>query len=39
MKNAKKTKDNVENILELKILNELSPYSFYIPSYQRGYKW
>jgi uncharacterized protein with ParB-like and HNH nuclease domain len=27
------------NILELKIINELNPFSFYIPSYQRGYKW
>lgn len=24
---------------ELKIINELSPYSFYIPAYQRRYKW
>jgi len=29
----------MDNILELKIINELSPYSFYIPAYQRGYKW
>lgn len=29
----------MENILELKIINELNQYSFYIPSYQRGYKW
>ena len=29
----------MENLLELKIINELSPFSFYIPSYQRGYKW
>jgi len=29
----------MENILELKTLNELNSYSFYIPSYQRGYKW
>lgn len=29
----------MENILELKTINELNPYSFYIPSYQRGYKW
>lgn len=27
------------NILELKTVNELSQYSFFIPSYQRGYKW
>lgn len=27
------------NLLELKIINELNPFSFYIPSYQRGYKW
>ncbi|SCX84392.1 DUF262 domain-containing protein [Flavobacterium caeni] len=29
----------MENILELKTINELSELSFYIPSYQRGYKW
>lgn len=29
----------MENILELKTLNELNAYSFFIPSYQRGYKW
>lgn len=29
----------MENILELKTLNELNQYSFFIPSYQRGYKW
>ncbi len=29
----------MENILELKTINELHQYSFYIPSYQRGYKW
>ena len=29
----------MENILELKTLNELNQYSFYIPSYQRGFKW
>lgn len=28
-----------ENFLELKTINELTPYSFYIPSYQRGYRW
>lgn len=27
------------NSIELKTLNELSPYSFYIPAYQRGYRW
>jgi uncharacterized protein with ParB-like and HNH nuclease domain len=29
----------MENILELKTINELQQYSFFIPSYQRGYKW
>lgn len=29
----------MENILELKIINELNEYLFFIPSYQRGYKW
>ena len=29
----------MENILELKTINELNEYFFYIPSYQRGYKW
>ena len=29
----------MEDILELKTINELQEYSFYIPSYQRGYKW
>jgi uncharacterized protein with ParB-like and HNH nuclease domain len=29
----------MENILELKTINELNQYSFFIPSYQRGYKW
>lgn len=29
----------MENILELKTINELQQYSFYIPSYQRGYRW
>ena len=29
----------MENILELKTLNELQQYKFYIPSYQRGYRW
>lgn len=27
------------NGIELKTLNELSKYSFFIPSYQRGYRW
>ena len=27
------------NSIELKTLNELSLYSFYIPAYQRGYRW
>lgn len=27
------------NSIELKALNELSQYSFYIPAYQRGYRW
>lgn len=27
------------NSIKLKSLNELSQYSFYIPSYQRGYRW
>jgi uncharacterized protein with ParB-like and HNH nuclease domain len=29
----------MENILELKTINELNNFSFFIPSYQRGYKW
>ncbi|HLO70064.1 MAG TPA: DUF262 domain-containing protein [Flavipsychrobacter sp.] len=29
----------MENILELKTVNDLSNFNFYIPSYQRGYKW
>ncbi len=29
----------MENILELKIINELCEYSFFIASYQRGYRW
>ena len=27
------------NSVELKTLNELSQYSFYVPAYQRGYRW
>ncbi len=27
------------NSIQLKTLNELSSYSFFIPSYQRGYRW
>ena len=29
----------IENKLELKLINELRDYSFYIPKYQRGYRW
>ncbi|WP_347053502.1 DUF262 domain-containing protein [Flavobacterium olei] len=29
----------MNNILELKTVNELQEYNFYIPSYQRGYRW
>ena len=29
----------MENTIELRTVNELSQYSFYIPSYQRGYRW
>lgn len=29
----------MESILELKTISELNQFSFYIPSYQRGYKW
>ena len=29
----------MENILELKTINELNQFCFFIPSYQRGYKW
>lgn len=29
----------MENILELKTISELNQFSFFIPSYQRGYKW
>lgn len=29
----------MENILKLKTINEPSEFSFYIPAYQRGYRW
>lgn len=29
----------MNNLLELKTINELLDYNFYIPSYQRGYRW
>lgn len=29
----------MENILELKTISELQEYNFFIPSYQRGYRW
>ncbi|SFS83826.1 Uncharacterized conserved protein, contains ParB-like and HNH nuclease domains [Zhouia amylolytica] len=29
----------MENILELKTISELQEYDFFIPSYQRGYRW
>ncbi len=29
----------MENILELKTINNLQEFNFYIPSYQRGYRW
>src|SRR5690554_2548455 len=29
----------MQKILELKTVNQLQKYSFYIPSYQRGYRW
>jgi len=29
----------MENVLKLKMISELNKYSFFIPSYQRGYKW
>lgn len=32
-------KVSIMNSIELKTLNELSQYSFYIPAYQRGYRW
>jgi len=36
--NIKKGCDSL-NSIKLKILNELLQYSFYIPTYQRGYRW
>lgn len=27
------------NVLLLKTINELNKYSFFIPAYQRGYRW
>lgn len=30
---------NMQNSLELKTVNELCSFQFYIPSYQRGYRW
>ncbi|MEM6737766.1 MAG: DUF262 domain-containing protein [Bacteroidota bacterium] len=29
----------MDNILELRTISELNQFSFFIPSYQRGYKW
>lgn len=29
----------MSNVLELKTVNELQEYQFYVPSYQRGYRW
>lgn len=29
----------MDNILELRKINELQEYNFYIPAYQRGYRW
>ncbi len=29
----------MDNVLELKTISELNQFSFFIPSYQRGYKW
>lgn len=29
----------MKNILELKTINELQEFNFFIPSYQRGYRW
>lgn len=31
--------ESIMSSVELKMLNELSPYSFEIPAYQRGYRW
>ena len=36
----KDEKDNIcENVLELKNINQVLTYNFFIPGYQRGYKW
>jgi hypothetical protein len=37
--NVNKIESKMENILELKTISELQEYNFYIPSYQRGYRW
>ena len=29
----------MDNILELKTINDLRKMNFFIPSYQRGYRW
>ena len=29
----------MDNVLKLKNVNELCRYSFFVPSYQRGYRW
>jgi len=29
----------MQNILELKTINELQEFNFFVPSYQRGYRW
>ncbi|UJH92088.1 DUF262 domain-containing protein [Antarcticibacterium sp. 1MA-6-2] len=29
----------MDNILELKTISELQEFNFFIPSYQRGYRW
>ena len=29
----------IDNSLDLKTINDLAQYSFYIPAYQRGYRW
>ena len=36
---SKNIKEFGMNSVELKTLNELSQYSFYVPAYQRGYRW